>query len=97
MKGMQSDGGAIYTTKDLTISADDGFLSEFKGNYTKQNGTVDDNAIYLSSASSVLTLKADNEAAVLLWDNVKGADGYTVAMTGDDTGTIGIYNQLNGA
>lgn len=90
-------GGAIYTTKDLTISADDGFVSEFKGNYTNQNGTVDDNAIYLSSASSVLTLKADNEASVLLWDNVKGADGYTVAMTGDGTGTIGIYNQLNGA
>ena len=90
-------GGAIYTTQDLAISADDGFVSEFKGNYTNQNGTVDDNAIYLSSASSALTLKAEDEASILLWDNVKGADGYTVNMIGDGTGTIGVYNQLNGA
>lgn len=96
-----AQGGAIYTSKDLKITADgnigDG-TSTFQGNYIQTN---DENkhyqAIYVANSSNTLTFNAINQGTINLYDEVSGQEGYTIALTGDTSSTINIYNRLNNA
>ena len=89
-----SNGGAIYSVNDLVITSDNG-TTIFKGNTAGD----DDNAIYLDNASGTITFNIKEGGKTYMYDNVRGADGYSVKMTGDDkeTATMHLYNDLHGA
>ena len=88
-----AQGGAIWTSKDLDITADNG-TSVFKGNYTKTDGEKDDNAIYVASADAKLNLKQLNNGNMYMYDNIRGEDGYNVNISGDSTGTYYMFNDI---
>jgi len=97
-------GGAIYSQYDLKIIADNGKSNVFSGNYTNQNGTIDDNAIYLKGYNDwkgdnqdhlpVLTLEANQNSNITFWDNINGVNGYQVNISGDGTGSVSLYNDI---
>ncbi len=89
-------GGAIYTTKDINIVANNG-TSEFSGNKAISNGSTDNNAIYVASNSANLGLNATNSGHILFNDNIKGTTGYNINITGDGTGKVSLYNNITGA
>ena len=89
-------GGAIYTVNDTVILADNG-ISEFTGNYTESNGVKDDNAIYVGSADATLTFETKNNGSVVMNDNIDGLEGYQVNITGDNTGTFYLFNDIRNA
>lgn len=95
--GSEAKGGAIYTRKSIQLVADSDNV-EIVDNYTEDSsGTQNDNAIYVDNNSATLTLNAKNNGRINLHDNVDGASGYNVEMTGDGTGKIGLYNSVNNA
>ena len=87
-------GGAIYTFKDMNVSADNG-VSTFQGNYTDTNGVIDDNAIFVNNAK--LTFEAKNNGQIYLYDNIRGTTDANIALTGDETGTINLFNDIHDA
>lgn len=87
-------GGAIYTFKDMNVSADNG-VSTFQGNYTDTNGVIDDNAIFVNNAK--LTIEAKNNGQIYLYDNIRGTTDANIALTGDETGTINLFNDIHDA
>ena len=87
-------GGAIYTYKDMNVSADNG-VSIFQGNYTDTNGVIDDNAIFVDNTK--LTLEAKNNGQIYLYDNIRGTTNANITLTGDATGTINIFNDIHDA
>lgn len=93
----QADGAAIYTTKSLDIIADgsigDG-VTTFKGNYIKYGDTVENEAIYVSGASRILTFNAVNGGTINMYDFINGTAGFTTNITGDGTGTMNLYNDI---
>ena len=91
-------GGAIFTTRNLSINANDS-TSEFTGNYVSRDGgeTKDYEAIYVADSNATLTLNAVNNGNIILNDYINGVDGYAVAMTGDTTGTIQLFNDIKNA
>ena len=92
-------GAAIYTTKDLNIIADNG-KSEFTGNQaTYDRWTPEKEAIYVGSSGVTLTFKAVNNGEIILNDYVNSYTGYAynAKLTGDETGTIKLYNDLKNA
>ena len=91
-----AQGGAIWTNKDMTITADNG-QSIFSGNYTESKGVKDGNAIWVNSSSAKLNLTAQNNGLIKFDDNINGTSGYTVNMSGDKTGTISLYNDVKNA
>ncbi len=88
-----AQGGAVWTSKDLDITANNG-TSVFKGNYTKTDGEKDDNAIYVASADAKLNLKQLNNGNMYMYDNIRGEDGYNVNISGDSTGTYYMFNDI---
>ncbi|DAA95199.1 TPA: hypothetical protein CPT80_08360, partial [Candidatus Gastranaerophilales bacterium HUM_9] len=88
----------IYTTKDLSINADNGTTS-FNGNYSQiGDGEKNYNAVYVDSDSAMLTLKAINNGVITFDNNnITGASGYTLNITGDNTSTVNLHNQINNA
>ena len=90
-----AQGGAIYSTTDLNIIADNA-QSVFSGNYTETtdasgNTTRDDNAIYLDAADAALNFNLKNNGSIVMADNIDGVDGYTVNITGDDINNTTFY------
>ena len=90
----QALGGAIYTDSSLKISATDGKLTEFTGNYIINNGKKENQAIYVSSDRATLTLETRGDGQILMNDIINGVEGYNVLFTGDGSGKISIYNQI---
>ncbi len=94
-------GGAIYnsSTKPLSIIAKNNGISEFTGNHREdKNGNyIDDEAIHMRSASGSLILNANTGGHILMNDSINGITGYTVALTGDDTGRISIFSDIKNA
>ena len=92
--GSNASGGAIYTMQDLTINANNSGLTEFTGNYVSTDGGATKNyeAINVGASGKTLTLNATTKGTVLLNDYINGVKGYNVLLTGDDTGTIKLYN-----
>ena len=95
--GSNALGGAIYTTQDLTINANDNKLTEFTGNYVSTDGGATKNyeAINVDASGKTLTLNATTGGTILLNDYINGVSGYNVLLTGDDTGTIKLYNNAD--
>ena len=95
--GSNALGGAIYTTQDLTINANDNGLTEFTGNYVSTDGDVTKNyeAINVDASGKTLTLNATTGGTILLNDYINGVSGYNVLLEGDDTGTIKLHNNAD--
>lgn len=100
-----AQGGAIYTTNDLNIIADNG-SSLFRGNktiVTTNKGTADEqttetpNAIYVSSNRAVLKLQSLNNGTIQFDDQIDGEAGYTLQLTGDDKSKILLNNSVHNA
>ena len=97
INGSSAHGGAIYTRQDLLINANNNGLSEFTGNYVSTDGGATKNyeAINVGASGKTLTLNATTKGTVLLNDYINGVKGYNVLLTGDDTGTIKLYNNAD--
>jgi len=86
-----SGGGAIYSTKNLNVSADGG-TSLFEGNTV--NG--ESNAIYMSGTSSAtvdLNLRAENGGTMTFNDDVDG-QYYNINVLGDGSGEVAFNQQV---
>jgi hypothetical protein len=70
----EAKGGAIYTTKDLNITADAANI-EFSGNYTQSGNTKTDNAIYVDSIDATLNFNLKNGGSITLKDSIDGQIG----------------------
>lgn len=90
-------GGAIYTTQDLKINANNGLTTEFTGNYVSIDGGKTQNyeAINVGAAGKTLTLNATTEGSILMNDYINGTNGYNVLLTGDSTGVIKLHNNAD--
>ena len=92
-------GGAIYSSNNLKLIANNQDFM-FKDNYTQSTstGSIEDNAIYMSSYQSILTIEANNGGSWTLYDSINGARGYTVTLLSTEgRGTINLYNQIYNA
>ena len=85
-------GGAILSATTLNITAD-GEKSIFKGNYTKSGDIIDDNAIY-SVRGAAVNFNTKNNGSIQMYDNIRGDEAYSVNITGDGSGTFGMYNDM---
>ena len=100
-------GGAVYTTKDMNFIAN-AQTHTISGNYTEDptRGKVE-NAIFVatsSSSSPTITFKTEDGGKYLIYDQIEGGTvsgtnisydyGYNLTLTGDGTGTIGLYNDI---
>lgn len=105
--GEKAYGGAIYTTKDLKISAENSGISIFQGNHTISNGVVDDNAIYVENGNTLILSATDN-GTIILEDKIGGGlnnensltsasidNSYNVKITGDSTGKVILNNNID--
>lgn len=90
-------GGAIYTTQDLKINANNGLMTEFTGNYVSIDGGKTQNyeAINVGAAGKTLTLNATTNGKILMNDYINGTNGYNVLLTGDSTGVIKLHNNAD--
>ena len=90
-------GGAIYTTQDLNINANNKGLTEFTGNYVSIDGGKTQNyeAINVGAAGKTLTLNATTNGKILMNDYINGTNGYNVLLTGDSTGVIKLHNNAD--
>ena len=90
-------GGAIYSTKDLTItSGKNGTL--FSGNYTLlNNGNRNYNAIYIDSNTATLNLKPKSGKTIQIDDYIDGKAGYNVNIESEYGGTLKLYNDIKNA
>jgi len=88
-------GGAIYSEANLKIAANNNQITEFSGNYIESNGVKDNQAIYIAARNAALTIDAQNGGRVIFNDSINGEVGYTVSLTGDNTGIISLYNNIN--
>lgn len=95
--GSNASGGAIYTMQDLTINANDNGLTEFTGNYISTDGGATKNyeAINVATSDKTLTLNATTNGTILLNDYINGVNGYNVLLTGDDKGTIKLFDKAD--
>ena len=92
----EAKGGAIYTRKSIELIADSDNV-EIVDNYTEDSSGQNDNAIYVDNNSATLKLNAKHNGRIDMHDNVDGANGYNVEITGDGTGKVGLYNSINNA
>ncbi len=91
-------GGAIYSSSNLTIKANDGSVSEFSGNYVQlSDGSKTSNAIYMASKRGIIGLNATNEGSIVFNDAISGISGYTISITGDETGRVAFNNKIENA
>lgn len=98
-------GGAIYSSKDLTIIADN-FTSEIKNNYTKDKNGKNGNSIYIDNPDATLTLNAKNNGTIFLqngfnkesgeynYGNIDGKSGFNTILTTENSGTIKLYDDI---
>ena len=102
-------GGAIYTTENLTITANNQPI-EFTGNYTEDSRGKTPNAIFVNTSSSTpespvtITLSATNNGSITLNDQIDGgkpsgttinrSNQYNLSLTGDKTGKITLNNDV---
>ncbi|MCI5544213.1 MAG: autotransporter outer membrane beta-barrel domain-containing protein [Azospirillum sp.] len=88
-----SAGGAVYSTADLSITADNG-ASLFDGNYVEKNGVKTSNAVYMVGAEDAavgLNLSAVNNGTITFNDGINGTN-YNINVTGDSTGVVKFNN-----
>ena len=95
--GSRALGGAIYTKMNTSVVADNSQNTLFKGNYVQIGNNKNNNAIYVDNAYATLTLSSTNKGVISLYDNIDGVKGYDVLITGDNTGVVGLYNDIKNA
>ena len=91
----ESQGGAIYSLKDLNISADAG-KSLFSGNYVRIGEEKKSNAIYMAGTEGdeiELGLKTQNKGSVSFDDGINGKH-YNLKITGDGSGIVRFNNTV---
>ncbi|MCM1264579.1 MAG: hypothetical protein NC200_00115 [Candidatus Gastranaerophilales bacterium] len=91
-----AQGGAIYTDSNLKVLADNG-VSAFTGNYSQNGENIDNNAIYVGSSNATVTLEIKNKGVIVFDDNIKGQKGYSVNVTGDNSGAVLLNNTVENA
>jgi predicted outer membrane repeat protein len=91
-----SRGGAIYALNSLDMKADNAQV-EISGNYTQSGTTQTNNAIYMNSSASTLTLSATNSGTFDIYDSISGANGYKLVLTGDGTGSVNLLGSVTNA
>lgn len=96
-QGTSAQGGAIFTDANLKIYANNGKRTEFTGNYVINNGTKENQAIYINDRNATLTLSATDNGTILFNDAISGVNGYNVVLAGDTTGSIALYNSISNA
>ena len=89
-------GGAIYSTTDVSIAGDNG-TTLIQGNKVVDSSGTRNEAIYIDSRIAKLTLDAQNNGKVLIYDDIDGYDGYSLILQGDNSGKIGLYGNINNA
>ncbi len=82
---------------DVTITANNGKTTEFTGNYVKNNGVIENQAIYMDSDSATLKLTATDNGEIIINDNIDGVLGYKVNIGGDSTGFVKLFGDINNA
>lgn len=95
-QGNVAQGGAIWSSADFTIGADNG-KSEFSGNYVITDGEKTANAIWMNNPTTTLTLNSVNNGEILFNDEINGAEGYKLALTGDALSKIDFNNNIRNA
>ena len=89
----ENQGGAVWSDQDVTITATADKKVSFSGNTA--DGTS--NAIHLANANAALNLNAGNNAVIAFDDAVSGKTGYSVNISGSETGKVILNNQIDGA
>ena len=89
----EAKGGAIYTSSDLNIIADNG-ETIFEDNYTISAGEKKENAIFVGEENATLRLEAKNEGEIRFEDEIEGDLGFNLALKGDDKSKIIINNDI---
>ena len=90
-------GGAIYAISDFTIKADNG-TTAFQGNYVQAgSGDKISQAIYVGDSSATITLRTTNNGTILFDDDIDGAYGYKINISGDDTSSVVFNNTVYNA
>ena len=85
-------GGAIYSTANVTLSADgSGKKTVIQGNKLS-NGANE--AIYMDGTDSTLTLSATNGGSVEIYDIINGVSGYNISITGDQNSSVSLNNYI---
>ncbi|MBP3546976.1 MAG: autotransporter outer membrane beta-barrel domain-containing protein [Alphaproteobacteria bacterium] len=90
-------GGAIYNEGDITLLAKENGASVIKDNYVKDSNDRRAEAIYMGNSDASLTLKADNNGTIEVYDIINGVSGYDVTLTGDGTGSVSLFNNVTNA
>lgn len=89
-------GAVLYTDVNTTIAANDGKTTEFKDNQVKDKRSNDwtNEAIYVDDGRhTTLTLDAKEDGKIVFdKDYINGDKNYSVAITGDGTGTVSFIN-----
>ncbi|MCM1339153.1 MAG: hypothetical protein NC191_05740 [Muribaculaceae bacterium] len=81
----------------MSIAANDDKTTEFSGNYTLNGSKRDNQAIYVDNSNATVTFSATDGGTIILNDKIDGSSGYNVVLSGDSTGTIGLYNSITNA
>lgn len=89
-------GGAILTTSELNITAQDGYTSVISGNYVQDKNGKRDEAIYVFAPATTLGFVAKTNGKFIINDKINGAEGYTVKFSGDNTGEVQLNNNIQG-
>ena len=100
-EGMAHQGGAIYTTQDITIKADAG-TSTFSGNKVVWGDGETSSAIFIETADDgdvvTLNLNAQNGGVITFNDKISTSDTTldksAIAITGDATSNVIFNNQI---
>ncbi|MCD8378125.1 MAG: hypothetical protein LUB59_04975 [Candidatus Gastranaerophilales bacterium] len=93
----EAKGGAIYARNSVQMIADNDNVV-IVDNYTQTaSGEQENNAVYMNNSSSTLTISAVNSGSFSIYDSIDGSDGYSVVLTGDGTGKIGLFNSIYNA
>jgi hypothetical protein len=91
-----TEAGAIVSSTQVKIIANNG-SSEIKGN-TASQATSSDTAIYMKSgATPQLNFEAKNDGVITLHDAIDGEAPYATSISGDTSGTVQLYNDINNA
>ena len=83
-----TQGTGVISNTNVNIKAD-GQNVEFADNSVS--------AINMQNSDKTLTLNTTNNGSITLNDKITGTTGYNVDITGDNTGIVAIYNNIENA
>ncbi|MCR5265859.1 MAG: hypothetical protein K6E29_04610, partial [Cyanobacteria bacterium RUI128] len=81
-------GGAVYSTQNINLIANNSYIRSVKGNYATLNGTKTFEAIYMADNSKTLSIQSLGTSIWQIYDIISGVNGYNVTLTGSNNGNI---------